>query len=146
MGRCFRLCRWGETTSLNGDHQRTYCSSPRWYMSVESVVEWYWQAKKENLGEEPFPVPLCPPKIPLGLTRARTRASAVRDRRLTAWAMAQQLLHLHKWSLVSWKITGMPKSFIWILILLTKLLSIVIVRNFEVMLGQMLFHSVQITN
>jgi hypothetical protein len=28
-------------------------------------------------------VPLCPPQIPHGLTRARTRASAVRGRRLT---------------------------------------------------------------
>jgi hypothetical protein len=31
----------------------------------------------EELGEEPVPVPLCPPQIPHGLTRARTRASAV---------------------------------------------------------------------
>jgi hypothetical protein len=34
-------------------------------------------------------VPLRPPQIPHRLTRALTRASAVRDRRLTAWAMAQ---------------------------------------------------------
>jgi hypothetical protein len=33
-------------------------------------------------------VPLFPPQIPRGLTRARTRASAMRGRRLTAWAMA----------------------------------------------------------
>jgi hypothetical protein len=27
-------CRWGKTTSLNRSHQRVYCSSPRWYMSM----------------------------------------------------------------------------------------------------------------
>jgi hypothetical protein len=31
-------------------------------------------------------VPLCPPQIPRGLTRDRTRASAAEGRRLTAWA------------------------------------------------------------
>jgi hypothetical protein len=51
-------------------------------------VEWNWQGKPEVLGEIPIPVPLCPPKIPHGPTRDRTRASAVRGQRLTAWAMA----------------------------------------------------------
>jgi hypothetical protein len=32
---------------------------------------------------------ICPPQIPHGLTRDRTRASAVGGRRLTAWAMAR---------------------------------------------------------
>jgi hypothetical protein len=41
------------------------------------------------LGEEPVPVLLCPPQIPHGPTRDRTRVSAVRGRRLTAWAMAR---------------------------------------------------------
>jgi hypothetical protein len=54
-----------------------------------ATVEWYWQGKTEELGEKPVPVPLCPPQIPYGLTRARTRASAVRGRRLTTWAMAR---------------------------------------------------------
>jgi hypothetical protein len=53
-----------------------------------TTVEWYWQGKTEELWEKPVPVPLCPPKIPHGLTRARNRASAVRGRRLT-WAMAR---------------------------------------------------------
>jgi hypothetical protein len=48
-------------------------------------VEWNWQGKTEVLGEKPVPVPLCPPQIPHGLTRYRTRASALRGRRLTAW-------------------------------------------------------------
>jgi hypothetical protein len=32
-------------------------------------------------GEKPVPVPLCPPQIPHGLTRDRSRASAVGGRR-----------------------------------------------------------------
>jgi hypothetical protein len=52
-------------------------------------VEWNWQGKTEELGEKPVPVPLCPPQIPHGLTRDRTRASAMGGRRLTAWAMAR---------------------------------------------------------
>jgi hypothetical protein len=52
-------------------------------------VEWNWQGKTEVLGEKPVPVPLCPPQISPGLTRDRTRVSAVRSRRLTAWAMVR---------------------------------------------------------
>jgi hypothetical protein len=39
--------------------------------------------KPEELGETPVPVPLCPPQIPHGLTRARTSASAARGQLLT---------------------------------------------------------------
>jgi hypothetical protein len=56
-----------------------------------ATVEWYWQGKTEGLGEKPVPVTLCPPQIPHALTRARTRASAVRGRRLTTWAMARRI-------------------------------------------------------
>jgi hypothetical protein len=38
----------------------------------------------EVLGENLFPVPLCPPQIPDDLTWARTRAVAVVSRRVTA--------------------------------------------------------------
>jgi hypothetical protein len=58
------------------------------------MVEWNWQGKPEVLGEKPVPVPLCPPQILHGPTRARTRASAVGGRRLTAWAMARPLFPL----------------------------------------------------
>jgi hypothetical protein len=58
-------------------------------------VEWNWQGKTEVLGEKPVPVPLHSPQIPHGLTRDRTRASAVGDRRLTAWAMAWPSCALH---------------------------------------------------
>ena len=58
-------------------------------------VEWNWQGKTEVLGEKPVPVPLCPPQIPHGLTRDRTRASAVTGRRLTVWAMARPSFHVY---------------------------------------------------
>jgi hypothetical protein len=50
-------------------------------------VDWNWQRKTEVLRETPVPVPLCQPKISHGVTR--DRASTVRGRRLTAWAMAR---------------------------------------------------------
>jgi hypothetical protein len=49
------------------------------------MAEWYLQGKPKY-SEKTCPVPLCPPQNPHGLTRARTRASAVRGQRLTAWA------------------------------------------------------------
>jgi hypothetical protein len=60
-----------------------------------ATVECYWQGKTKELGENPVPVPFCPPQILYGLTRARTRASAVRGRRLTVWAMARPKLLLY---------------------------------------------------
>jgi hypothetical protein len=57
-----------------------------------ATVEWYWQGKTEKVGEKPVPVPLCPPQTPHGLTRGRTRASALRGRRLTTWAMARPVI------------------------------------------------------
>jgi hypothetical protein len=62
-----------------------FCPSP----SNGAPVEWNWQGKTEELGEKPASVPLCQPQIPHGLTRDRTRASAVGGRRLTAWVMAR---------------------------------------------------------
>jgi hypothetical protein len=40
--------------------------------------------ENRQLGEKPVSVPLCPPQTPHGLTRVRTRASAVEGRQLTA--------------------------------------------------------------
>jgi hypothetical protein len=59
-----------------------YCATLWLRWSNGALVEWKWQGK-------PVPVPLCPPQIPHGLTWDRTRFSAVRGRRLTAWAMAR---------------------------------------------------------
>jgi hypothetical protein len=42
-----------------------------------------------STGRKPAPVPLCPPQIPHDLTRARTRADAVENQLLTAWATAR---------------------------------------------------------
>jgi hypothetical protein len=50
--------------------------------------------ENRQLGEKPVPVPLCPPQTPRGLTRDRTRASAVEGRRLTASAMARPIFML----------------------------------------------------
>jgi hypothetical protein len=46
------------------------------------------RGKPKYSGEKPVPVPFCPPQIPHGPTRDRTRASAVGGRRLIATAMA----------------------------------------------------------
>jgi hypothetical protein len=58
-------------------------------MSCRATAEWYWQGKIEELGEKPVLVPLWSPQIPHGLTRAQNWAFAVRNRQLTAWAMAR---------------------------------------------------------
>jgi hypothetical protein len=52
-------------------------------------LEWNLERKTEVIGEKPVPVPLCRLQIPHGLIRDRTRVSAVRARRLTAWVMAR---------------------------------------------------------
>jgi hypothetical protein len=56
------------------------------FFSFFRVMEHQW---KELTWENRSTMPLCPPQIPHGLTRDRTRASKVRGRRLTAWAMAR---------------------------------------------------------
>jgi hypothetical protein len=47
------------------------------FPSNGAPVEWNWPGKTEVFGEKPVPVPLCQSKIPHGLARGRTRASAV---------------------------------------------------------------------
>jgi hypothetical protein len=80
-----------------------------------ATVEWYWQGKTEELGEKPVPVPLCPPQIPNGLNRARTRASAVRGRRLTTWATARPLRMITFWrEFVKW--VPRAHSYEWVLL------------------------------
>jgi hypothetical protein len=56
---------WGETMSLNCSHQWAHCSSPRWYVSVESHGGMILTGKPKNSREKPVPVPLCPPQIRL---------------------------------------------------------------------------------
>jgi hypothetical protein len=59
---------------------------------ISSVREWIWSSDRIILTGEyrrtqrkPVLLPLCPPQIPHGLPWARTQASTVRSRRLTAW-------------------------------------------------------------
>jgi hypothetical protein len=60
-------------------------SVPRSCMSGYGAAVEYCQGRLVRLGEKPVPVTLLPPQIPHGLSWVRTRASAVRSRRLTAW-------------------------------------------------------------
>jgi hypothetical protein len=86
--------RWGGSNTQARMH--TYGSIlriPQMIWVWKATVEWYSdRGKPMNSEEKPVPVPLCPPQIPHGLTRARTRASAMRGRRLTTWAMARPKL------------------------------------------------------
>jgi hypothetical protein len=77
--RLWWCAAWSEQshTSWGGD---------RWIWSNGGMI--YLQGK-QKYSEKTCPVPLCPPQIPHGSTRARTWASAVRGQRLTAWAMAR---------------------------------------------------------
>jgi hypothetical protein len=75
----FSPWRWGGSSTQAW--MPTYVSILRIRQMIwvwRATVEWYWRGKT-------CPVPLCPPQIPHGLTRA----SAVRGRRLTTWAMAR---------------------------------------------------------
>jgi hypothetical protein len=71
-----RLCLWTAATKGPIVHP------PGDIWVWRATVEWYWQGKTE---EKPAPVPL---RTLHGLSRARTRASAVRGRRLTAWTIS----------------------------------------------------------
>jgi hypothetical protein len=60
-----------------------------------------------STGRRRVPVPLCPPQIPHVLTRDRTRASALRSRRVTAWTRLQDCFSYDPESLVhtsGWKV------------------------------------------
>jgi hypothetical protein len=81
---CCRPRRWGETMSLNCRHHRAYCSSPRWYLSMDPRWNDIDRANRRTRRKNLIPVPLCPPQIPHGNNRSRTQATAVRGRRLTA--------------------------------------------------------------
>jgi hypothetical protein len=83
---------YGRTAAL-----KAYCATlwGTWsgFVCFYVLMEHRWneidRGKPKYSGEKPVPAPLCPPQIPHGTTRDRTRASAVRGRRLTAWATAR---------------------------------------------------------
>jgi hypothetical protein len=62
--------------------------------NLEGEVWMMMTGENRRTEENPVPVPLCTSQIPHGLTRARTRFSAVKGRRLTAWAVAPPYLGL----------------------------------------------------
>jgi hypothetical protein len=80
-----RLCLW--TVATNGP----LLFIPQVIRVRRATVECCWQRKGDELGEKPYPVPLCPSQIPFRLIRVQTWAFALRGRRLTVWAMAQPL-------------------------------------------------------
>jgi hypothetical protein len=65
-------------------------SSPPPFACNGAPMEWNWQGKTEVLWKKKTsPSTTLYTISPHGLNRDRTRASAVRSRRLTAWAMAR---------------------------------------------------------
>jgi hypothetical protein len=90
---CFLWWRAPQQMLRTHRSQEAYCATLWCSFSFFLVKEPRWnetdRGKPKYSGEKPVPVPLCPPQIPHGLTRDRTQASAVRGRRLTAWAMAR---------------------------------------------------------
>jgi hypothetical protein len=66
--RCFRTATANKATTV-------HLTGDTWVW--RDTVEWYWQAKTEDLRENHIPVTRCPPQIPHRLTWARTRGSAV---------------------------------------------------------------------
>jgi hypothetical protein len=90
FGSFFPPWRWGgSSTHAWMPSYVSILRIPQMIWVWRPTMEWYWQAKTEELGEKPVPVPLCPPQIPHGFTQERTRASEVGGRRLTTWAMAR---------------------------------------------------------
>ena len=101
----------------------------QFFFSFFHVMEHMWnesdRGKPKYSGGKPVPVSLCPPQIPHGLTRDRTRVSAVTGRRLTAWATARPLGFLEEynytnpdfrflWDLLKWyKIRASTESTKW---------------------------------
>lgn len=64
----------------------------RWMSDYEVFVEWRWEGKTENIVGKHVSGSHFPSQIPHGPTWLWNRASAVRGRRLIAWAMAWTLL------------------------------------------------------
>jgi hypothetical protein len=57
---CYCSCRWCETTSLSCCHQRAYCSSLRWYKSMENYgeiisAEEYWKTRRKTCPSATLP-------------------------------------------------------------------------------------------
>jgi hypothetical protein len=72
---------------------------PTGLLFIPQIIYWHgrprWndidRTKAKNTERQLSRVPLCTPQFLYGLPLARTRASGVRGRRITAWAMARPL-------------------------------------------------------
>jgi hypothetical protein len=90
-----------------------FTSSERWIMvSVEQLVECL--SRNRSIRRKHAPVLLCPPQIPHDLTRDRTRAVAMGNQQLTAWAKALPaiLIWLDYWMVQLMGLVFIPKEFI----------------------------------
>jgi hypothetical protein len=73
-------------------YSATLCWRLFWFFFLFRVMEHRWnETEKENslTRGKPVLVPNCPPQIPHRVILNRTRSSAVRVQRLSAWAMAR---------------------------------------------------------
>ena len=82
-----RLDAWaGNLVSTTGGHDSFSSVVDCWEHSASAIGGWMgmenWRYGSDR--GKPVPVPLCPPQIPHGLAWARTTASEVWSRRLTA--------------------------------------------------------------
>jgi hypothetical protein len=62
---------------------------PRCYMNTDNHGGMMLTRNNRITLRKPVPVPLCPPQILYGLSRARTQISVERGRRLIAWTMVR---------------------------------------------------------
>jgi hypothetical protein len=83
----FCSCQWGETVSELRPLTVLLFIPQMIYESAAPRRNNIGRKKNKELREKPVPVSLCPPYISHGLTKARTRASAMRGQRLTALSM-----------------------------------------------------------
>jgi hypothetical protein len=80
----FLLVIWGKTLSVEPRPLMVPMSTP----PDDTWVEWYWQSNTKELGENPVPMPFCPPKIQHELPWVQTQASVERRQWLNACTMA----------------------------------------------------------
>jgi hypothetical protein len=83
IGCCFSY-RLGETMSLNCGHQRAYCSSSQ---LIYECGDPQWKNQKAR--SKTCPNAILSTTNPTWTDREQSWASAIRDQRLTAWAMAR---------------------------------------------------------
>jgi hypothetical protein len=108
---------YGRTAAL-----KAYCATLWWRWGffcfpilMEHRCNEIDRGKPNYSGGKPVPVPLCPPQAPHGPTRDRAWTSAVRGRRLIAWAMARPKLYLNvlQSSQRVWTVYNKRKVLIW---------------------------------